>query len=921
MEKLFTILKKFLFFLIKKPIIIVRLFLFIIMIGFIYNIESIFSHKINEIEKWSENKVSYSQGINTGDLFRSLLEENLIIFSLKTFQISYPPVDLSLRRKTIKDKHKICSNKCSDGWPYEINYDNLDELYNSYLGKSIREKIAEWNLTYRLAAIRDNSCLVMNKKENSISSYYSSCKSDWKSKAIIGEFPYQSDYLLNTNSFVSYTPKQFGFFSWNRDKKIPDSDWLTVTGTGKPNERIEFYRNTSSISNQNLIVDIIGSKPEISGAKIRKKIKLCNKINQIEVAYDSSICLESNKPAFRYYITLNKNENEIIFSVIPYKNIPNKSIINNTFLNKSCKSIECSKNKNWKKIGDKSIKSLSLLCNSIYGNKKVCLLKWVRESDNKKYNRDSGIIVKTSNNIILTDSKGIINDKGVKLGLAPIVGFGDKDRYALSTSLKGSSSIKKNTLNLTIDSRIQKISQKALKETLQEKDKYLPSKYDDKRRAILLLIDIHNQQTSGNILSVVSLPEINPKGSIWNILGFDFWQPKESYLSPAAWARMDSHYAPGSTFKAITALNLIQKTIETNEDRNNGDYMRTLAGVSNPKNAPSIKHPEVKVNESGSIFIAVNPSKEDINSPCWGNDKKEIKGRICNFTNEKHSYAWLKSQETGCPSISHNNKKQYGLCEATIVSINSWFIATSIGLHENSNLKENKEISNPLSKFVSKFLFGKKYDLSGFSDYNYTRVYADPILLGINENIDSIENPLFTLAQNTIGQDVQASPLAIATLFASIARGCIVKPHLRSNTKNRACTNLFFDNDKSRNKRAIKLMKKYFYPGLNGVVTSKKGTAYNNFKNSGYAKYIYAKTGTSTTQFQETSKSKKIRLDTLWFAGWIEAKGMGKFARKIAFVCMITHADNGATGGKVCALAVKKAIESLRNLKIEERLK
>jgi penicillin-binding protein 2 len=123
-----------------------------------------------------------------------------------------------------------------------------------------------------------------------------------------------------------------------------------------------------------------------------------------------------------------------------------------------------------------------------------------------------------------------------------------------------------NNLELTIDSRLQRVLEKSIEETLA----YDQQKYNRKAKvAAAVLLDVK----SGAVLAMASYPAFNPN----DFIGFmdsateAYYYPQGSYdpLNPGAATNrvLRALYPPGSTFKPITALAALESGEATAEEK------------------------------------------------------------------------------------------------------------------------------------------------------------------------------------------------------------------------------------------------------------------------------------------------------------------------------------------------------------------
>jgi cell division protein FtsI/penicillin-binding protein 2 len=157
---------------------------------------------------------------------------------------------------------------------------------------------------------------------------------------------------------------------------------------------------------------------------------------------------------------------------------------------------------------------------------------------------------------------------------------------------------------------------------------------------------------------------------------------------------------------------------------------------------------------------------------------------------------------------------------------------------------------------------------------------------------------------------VTATPIAVTSIYASLATGKTVHPRLVQ-TGAAGATDTPSEGQPiiDQNSPVQKQLFAAVTAGLHGVVMTPRGTANRYFADAPYRERIFGKTGTATT-----TETRGERQYSAWFAGWIEpgpqgAKGMG---RRVAFACWVTHTRD--FGGTACAPIIKKLLSATETL-------
>src|SRR5205085_4228182 len=169
------------------------------------------------------------------------------------------------------------------------------------------------------------------------------------------------------------------------------------------------------------------------------------------------------------------------------------------------------------------------------------------------------------------------------------------------------------------------------------------------------------------------------------------------------------------------------------------------------------------------------------------------------------------------------------------------------------------------------------------------------------------------------GDRVNATPLAIATVYASVGSGRIVRPTIVKVPRTGPCPKDRADADECMPLlpagRTADEMLARLRAGLHAVASvrgSPGGTAAAVFNDATHrdllrangVPMLFVKTGTATI-----IRNKRF---SLWTAGWIEGSDSGIRSR-MAFACFITYGRNSDTGGGTCAKLVADFLVRLKD--------
>jgi cell division protein FtsI/penicillin-binding protein 2 len=157
------------------------------------------------------------------------------------------------------------------------------------------------------------------------------------------------------------------------------------------------------------------------------------------------------------------------------------------------------------------------------------------------------------------------------------------------------------------------------------------------------------------------------------------------------------------------------------------------------------------------------------------------------------------------------------------------------------------------------------------------------------------------LAQSSIGQAMEASPLQMTMTTAALATGKMAQPVL------------FKDWDGRRRRlprpETLDATPREYALLLQGMkLVTETGTAREAFADHPDQCRVFGKTGTANVG-QSHGRTQR-RHHSAWFVGWREPEARGE--RRLAFGCMVSHVHGRrATGGSVCAPIVAEMLRGM----------
>lgn len=449
-------------------------------------------------------------------------------------------------------------------------------------------------------------------------------------------------------------------------------------------------------------------------------------------------------------------------------------------------------------------------------------------------------------------------DNTLALGLLPLIGQDEYDYFSLTGMSRG---FQENTnMTLTIDSRLQRASLDILKK-----------KYGARgTNASLVIVDVK----SGDILSAAAVPLATNDVSLWDRNSFSKVYPRRDPYAFIPWQGLGKNNAPGSVFKLVTSVALLKASEE------NRTIKQAIYGLS--------------VNQLGRLGIYTNGrpwisrfnGKNGVKVPEVFNYKKSAM-RPIHFT-------------TACGDNVQDGDGNWSMLDMIGKSYNTWFAGlTEIADYEA--LQGNGE--SILAKTAQDFGYDGIFSLNP-EDVPFKRILPEKAKIGVFSTRGDVLNafggqmdytiamkgvPATQLSRLSFGQSSATTPLTMALVSASIARGEFVRPKLFLKVND----NLVSQPDFQR----IDVSRK----GLNFLRLAMKGVvqggtaaaAFNKYRRDSHALgcRVHAKTGTSDA----ADKTKSA-----WMTGYLTDKDKDP---TIAFACMVQKATKG--GGTECGALIR----------------
>ncbi len=520
----------------------------------------------------------------------------------------------------------------------------------------------------------------------------------------------------------------------------------------------------------------------------------------------------------------------------------------------------------------------------------------------------------------------VATEEAIKLGLLPIVGIDDRDSDSLLGQLRRFvPSGTEREFSLTLDPRLQASAFSTLGELMKGSERYaeisasfLSGRSADRRGAIVLLdagaAGGGADENTGRILAAATWPQVSSGLSQWDLEAMQLFRPVRSPLAARAWSQNDRLYAPGSTFKLVIALAAIDRAARGDETV--AKFLGAEAG-NRGLNAAEIR--EVAGDEFGYGYLSSRVEVPRLS----GADLRGThsittgSGRLCQDVSPKPCAA---DGRVGMRDmIARSNNLYFSrlalLLDADAVSYRKGGSRVEIG-EDPAGQQGRAAPPLAIATMAERLWPAEAASLLPNEEVRrFSRLRATPIQLA--ETLP--DGPrLLRVAENGIGQAAQATPLAMASIAASIGNGSITLPRLtEDDSPGRTMRGApLFDPlawadalplDQARADAMLGTLR----AGMADVV--QHGTAASAFSGSpDLAIRVSGKTGTAAVSDSKTDG------DTVWFVGWIDAlKVEGFEERRIAFACMLTHVRiDTAAGGKTCAPLMRMLFETLEGASV-----
>ena len=535
------------------------------------------------------------------------------------------------------------------------------------------------------------------------------------------------------------------------------------------------------------------------------------------------------------------------------------------------------------------------------------------------------------------------------LSMVPVVGIDRNDSLsAIGQLLPQVQAGGKLSVDLSIDIAIQAAIARTLEKLNGNGDAFagvrrllLPD-IDRQRRASLVIIDagpVFNPGAGdaemGRILGAAAFPQPRSGLNEWDLRALEQYRATESPLAARMWTQGDRFFAPGSTMKLLVALAGIQAA--ATDDPQVGAFFGSSAdgGLTDARLASlfggqrygmSLGSTELIVplgsdnsasDESGSIRnFARNSLCSSVLGACGPDARLSVRAALARSSNMFFAGMALAIDEDAVSCAAARDLAGIDRVEITRTTGSSCFASGQENALTTRPLyleRAAQRVLPPTDLNLMRAIAGDEAPLR--APLAGSRIFAEPIALG---SVRSAELRRFTLAQNGIGQAVQATPLAMAALAGAIGSGRVVHPRLTAkkapSDRHEPIIPPQADGLNDADIGLAEVLLDEVRAGMKAVVSSPSGTAYDAF--SGHkelADRVWGKTGTAQVG---SIYAGEMTGNTAWFIGWADdlVNTIEFSGRRLAFACAITGVRTGRQGGlsggggTVCGPVVREAL-------------
>ena len=409
----------------------------------------------------------------------------------------------------------------------------------------------------------------------------------------------------------------------------------------------------------------------------------------------------------------------------------------------------------------------------------------------------------------------------------------------------------------------------------------------DGHRASIVVMDLRSRANAmGAIRAAVGVPGLPDGLSPWG-LSARAYDARGPSLGPAAWTGRSTHHVPGSSWKVLTAMALIDAITSGALPQATVRELRQVLTGLDKREADRLLGKGALTSTAGLCI----PTRLAVGQPGGG-----VRGAVYR-DGEPHcptGYFGKPVRDSGKGGpLSGKTTARFGLVQALERSSNIWFVAAL--LHAEANLPQAQR-GQILAGFASRLGLVERQSVDGGLGLALDR--RDPA------DLEYLREPanVSALAVAAFGQRVQAGPLVLAQIAAAAATGRDVRPTLFAPA---AASRPLYRSNEARSLLAT--VKR----GMRDVVSAPGGTARRSFARRAPDLVSRAAGKTGTADRGTPGHAGRLERNST-FAGWLDDEtGRPAFAIGCSVSLRGREIDGVVRVTQVCAHAVAELMRRI----------
>ena len=518
----------------------------------------------------------------------------------------------------------------------------------------------------------------------------------------------------------------------------------------------------------------------------------------------------------------------------------------------------------------------------------------------------------------ILDENGLLTSDAFEWGYGDILGFGTPDPGSFAAVLRRQSL--PDNFTLTVRPSMQALLAETLTRSLRAHGSgcVVTDSCANRTRADLVVLDAQGPD-AGEILGFASLPGPGVGLSRWDLIALDTASPRASPFAANGFRAHDVTATPGSTFKIVTSLAAMQHVLDGDARNVEPMLMGTEPMARTVTRLGLVASGNLAAQRAQGRDCATSGSTrpDTVNALYVPNYNSSGVARCVPNAGDTafHNATLGRCEDLG------GGRPGIGVCEAMTKSSNLYYAGLALHLDGDKLLKpdgrtEHYDARTDLEMVqMAQRLFGRDRDLGkllspldAFSPHYPFAARARPSEIVLDAQLS---RPVGTprrldLAFSGMGQSVSASPLAMATIAASLAEGRVVEPRvvplaLRPPSKLPHRPILDAKGQTGKHDDMLHHLRR----GMANVVT--EGTARSARRASlggGLSSKLFFKTGTAQITVPGFSNQKAA-----WVVGYVEPLGgTSRIRQRLAIACRVAPTGKSSSH---CARIVGDLLEAL----------